>query len=119
MRVQGCVSVVGCASVVGFKELLGKSLKLIKVDRVDEDSVDAVIWQVSIEVCAVEHNSANYDLSEFTHNNAIKQTSTALLKMVSELVSDGKVTQKSLSLTQAIQGHIIYTRDQTTMEVQS
>jgi len=35
-----------CTSVVGFKELLGKMLKLVKVDTVDEDSVDAVILQV-------------------------------------------------------------------------
>ena len=30
----------------GLKELVDKSLKLVKVDRVDEDSVGAVIRQV-------------------------------------------------------------------------
>jgi len=98
------VRVEGCASVVGFKEFLGKLLKLIKVDTVDGDSVDPVIRS---ESRAVKHNGANYDLIEFTHSNAIKPTSTTLLKMVSEFVSDGMLIHKSLSLTQAIQGHII------------
>ena len=35
--------------------------------------------------------------------------------MVSELVSNGKVTQQSLSLTQAVQGHITHTRNQMTL----
>jgi len=41
------VRVECCDDVVGFKELLGKSLKLVKVDRADEDSVYAVIRLVS------------------------------------------------------------------------
>jgi len=36
----------------------------------------------------VKHNSANYDLNEFTHSNTITQTSTPLLKTVSEFVVD-------------------------------
>ena len=50
------VRVEGCACVVGFKELLGSTLKLVKVDTVDEDSVDAVIRQVGCEAHAVKHN---------------------------------------------------------------
>ena len=50
------VHVEGCASVLGFKELLGKSLKLVKVDTVDEDSVGAVMRQVRCDARAVKHN---------------------------------------------------------------
>ena len=42
MMVLSLLCVEGFASVVGFKELLDKSLKLVKVDTVGEDSVDAV-----------------------------------------------------------------------------
>jgi len=105
----------GRASVVGFRHLVGKSLKLVEVDSVDEDSVDAVVRQVKGEARAVQYNSANYDLGEFTYNNTLKQTSTTLLKIISELVLGGKVTKKSLSLTQAVQSHIAGTRTQTTL----
>lgn len=38
-----------------------------------------------------------------------------MLQVISKLVSNGQVTQKSLSLTQAVQGHITGTRNQTTL----
>ena len=43
----------GCASVVGFKDLVGKSLKLVKVDSANDHSVDAVIRQVRREARAM------------------------------------------------------------------
>ena len=43
----------GCASVVGFKDIVGKSLKLVKVDSADDHSVDAVIRQVRREARAM------------------------------------------------------------------
>ena len=50
------VRVEGCVSVVGFIQLLGKSLKLVIVDTVYEDTVDAVKRQVTCEARAVKHN---------------------------------------------------------------
>lgn len=105
----------GCASVVGFRNLVGKSLKIVQEEAVDEDSVDAVLRQVTNEAKAVQYNSANYDLGEFTYNNTLKQTSPTLLHLISRLVSGGEVTKKSLSLSQAIQSHITGTRNQTTL----
>ena len=61
----------GCVSVVGFRELVGKSLKLVKDESVDEESFGPVIRQVRSEARAV------------------------LLKLVAELVSNGEVTKKS------------------------
>jgi hypothetical protein len=109
------VKMEGCASVVGFRHLVGKSLNLVRVDSVDEESLDAVIRQVRSEAKAILYDSANYDLGDFTYTNTLKQTSNTLLKLISELVAGGKVTQKSLSLTQAVQGHITGTRNQTTL----
>ena len=109
------VHMEGCVSVVGFRELVGKSLKLVKDKSVDEESISYVIRQVRSEARAVQHSNATYDLGDFTYNNTIQQTSATLLKLVAELVSNGEVTKKSLSLTQAIQGHITHTRNQTTL----
>uniref|UniRef100_UPI00358E0907 uncharacterized protein n=1 Tax=Myxine glutinosa TaxID=7769 RepID=UPI00358E0907 len=109
------VHLEGCASVVGFRDLVGKSLKLVKVDSVNEERVDAVVRQVRCEAESVEYNNAVFDLGDFTYNNTLKQTSATLLNMISELVSNGKITQKSLSLAQAIQSHITGTRNQTTL----
>ena len=109
------VRMEGCASVVGFRHLIGKSLKLVKDESVDEQSVDTVVRQVRVEARAVQVNNAGYDMGDFTHSNTLKQTSPTLLKLIAELVSSGKVTQQSLSLTQAVQGHITGIRNQTTL----
>ena len=92
------VHMEGCVSVVGFRELVGKSLKLVKDKSVDEESISYVIRQVRSEARAVQHSNATYDLGDFTYNNTIQQTSATLLKLVAELVSNGEVTKKSLSL---------------------
>ena len=60
------VRIEGCVSVVGFRELLGKSLKLVKDESVDEESFGSVIKQVRSEARAVQHSNATYDLGDFT-----------------------------------------------------
>ena len=109
------VRMEGCASVIGFKHLLGKILKIVKAETADEDCVNTIIRQVKREAQALKHRNADYDLSEFTHKATLEQTSDTLLRVISELVSNGQVTQKSLSLTQAVQSHITGTRNQTTL----
>ena len=52
---------------------------------------------------------------ETSHSNVVTNTSPTLLKIMSELVSKGQVSKKSLSLAQAVQSHITSTRNQTTL----
>ena len=54
--------VYGCVSVVGSRELVGKSLKLVKDESADEESFGSVIRQVISEARAVQHSNATYDL---------------------------------------------------------
>ena len=51
------VRMEGFVSVVGFRELVGKSLKLVKDESVDE-SFGSVIRQVRSEARAVQHSNA-------------------------------------------------------------
>ena len=105
----------GCVSVVGFRHFVGKSLKLIKTDVVDKESVESVVKDVKKEACDIKYTHAEYDLNSFTHKNTVNQTSATLLKLISDLVSDGEGTQISLSISQVIQSHITNTRNQTTL----
>lgn len=109
------VRIDGCATIVGFRESVAKILKVVRVDDTDEGSIATMVRQIKREARTVKYNSANYDLSEFTQAKTIKSTSPSLLKLVSDLVSGGKVTKKSISLSQSIQSHITSTRNQTTL----
>ena len=105
----------GCETVVGFRNFIGKTLKIVKDNSVDEDHVDAVVRLIRNEAKSMQYNNSAYDLSEFTYNKVVENTSATLLRVISELVANGKVNQKSLSLTQAVQSHITNTRNQTTL----
>jgi len=61
------VRVDGCATIAGFRESVAKSLKIFKVDYMDERSIGSVVRQFKHEVRSIKYNSANYDLPpEFT-----------------------------------------------------
>ena len=60
------VGVEGCVSAVCFRELVGKSLNLVKDESVDEESFGSVIRQVRREARAVQHSNATYDLGDLT-----------------------------------------------------
>ena len=109
------VQVQGCATIIGYRESIAKSLKVVQVADMDETKIDSVVRQIKQEARSVKYNSANYDLAEFTHSNTIKATSPTLLKLISDLVSSGEITKKSLSLSQSIQSHVTGTRNQTTL----
>ena len=111
------VWVDGCATMVGFREAVASILKVTKVTDVDESSADSVVRQIKHEAQSIKYNSANYDHSEFTQENTVKSTSSTLLKLVSDLVSDGEVTKKSLSLSQSIQSHNTGTWNQTILGI--
>ena len=70
--------------------------------HLSEDSVAVIIRYVRSDAPAINHNSANYDMSEFIHRYAIKQTSTTQDGLRIGFGWQGYT--KSLSLTQAIQG---------------
>lgn len=89
------VGVNGCATIVGFHETIAKSLKLITIDDIDERSTASLVIEIKNVARLVKYSSANYDLSKFTEENTIKVTSPGLMKLVSELVPDGKVSKKS------------------------
>ena len=104
----------GCASIIGFREVMGKSLNVVKLEFDDDDSVDTVVREIRTEARALKYQSGNYDPGELTIGNILKQTSSTLLKLISMLVSNGTVTKQSLSLSQSIQAHITNTGYQTT-----
>ena len=107
------IHVDGCASIIGFRETVGKKFQMVHAD--DNDHVGDVVRQIRTEARAVKYNSANYDLSEFTKAKTIESTSATLLNLVAELISDGEITKKALSLSQTIQSHVTSTRNQTTL----
>ena len=109
------ISMDGCANIVGFRKFIGKSLKLVKVNSVDDDHVDAVVRKIKKEAKDLQYNNSAYDLNDFTYNKVIENTSATLLRIIAELVANGEINQRSLSLTQAVQSHISKTRNQTTL----
>ena len=109
------INVDGCATIVGFRAHIGQILNVVKVIDKDGSAIDSVVRQIRKEARSVKKSSTNYDMSQFTKANTIKATSSTLLKFISDLVSGGEVTKKSLSLSQSIQSHITGTRNQTTL----
>ena len=69
---------------------MGKSLKLVNDESVDEESFGSVIWQVRSEARALQHSNA------WVTSRRISQSSKPVLHS-----STCEVTKKSLSLTQA------------------
>ena len=57
----------------------------------------------------------DYDLSEFCPSKVIANTSCTLLSLIANLVSNGEVTKKALTLTQSIQQYVSGTYNQTTL----
>ena len=91
------LTIEACASIVGFRELIGKTLKVTKVDTVDEEKEDALVRKITTEAHGIPCNSKAYDLGDFTHDKTKQQTSATLLRFLSKLVSKGEVTKASLS----------------------
>ena len=109
------INVDGCATIVGFRAHIGQILNVVKVVDKDGSAIDSVVRQIRKEARSVTNSNTNYDMSQFTKANTIKATSSTLLKFISDLVSGGEVTKKSLSLSQSIQSHITGATNQTTL----
>ncbi len=85
------------------------------MNSVDEEKEDVITRKIKSEACDITSNNKNYDLSDFTYAKTKQDTSPTLLRFVSKLVSNGEVTNASLSLSQSIQYHITNTPNQTTL----
>ncbi len=88
-----------------------------KLCEVADDSLDYVNFlkqQILSELSDLP-KVKNFDLGQFVKENSIKLTSPTLLALVSELVSNGDVTQTSLSISQTIQSHIIKSSTPSTL----
>ena len=85
---------------------------MVKVSGSDEnDDVAKVVRRVEVQVRYIP-SPREYDLSDFTFSKTVADTSEALLRLVSALVSDGNVTKPSLTISQTIQQHINGARNQ-------
>ena len=78
--------VEGCASIVGFRDVVGKTVKMVKYDGVDDESVETVVRRVKTEVLALPRSN-DYGLSQFTFEKTVAHTAPTLLALVSQLVS--------------------------------
>ena len=79
--------------------------------------IDVVVCTVKKEARAIKVSATDYELAQFTYAHTLAHTSSTLLTLVSELVSDGKVSKNSISLSQAMPTHITGARNQTTLEL--
>ena len=99
------INVPGCETEAGLVKNIRGSLKMVKKTMMEGDSAEELTRRIKAEVTGI-NQPHHYDLSEFTYQKILDATSTTLLSLISQLVSDGKVTKKSLSLAQCIQQHI-------------
>ena len=104
----------GCASIVSFRDVVGKTVKMVKYDGVDDESVETVVRRVKAEVLALPRSN-DYGLSQFTFEKTGANTSPALLALVSQLVSNGELNKSAVIISQCIQQHISNSTDQTTI----
>ena len=101
----------GCVSLVCLREHAPQNLKLVTAN--DADPVADVVKIISNEVN--REKLLEYDISSSTMAKAKEGTSSTRLCLVSGFVSSGKVTSKSLSLSQSIQTLINKKFNQTTL----
>ena len=109
------LTIQGCASIVGFREFVGKILKLSKLETTDEEGEDVLVRKITTEARGIPGNNKQYDLGDFTFSKTKENTSATLLRFLSKLISNGKVTKESMSLSQSIQFGITNTGNQTTL----
>ena len=68
------------------------------------------------EVLALPRSN-DYDLSQFTFEKTVANTSPTLLALVSQLVSNGEFNKSAVTISQCIQQHISNSTNQTTLAV--
>ena len=110
------LSIDGNASVVGFRVFLGNIINFNSsmVDAEDDMIEDTLVRKIINEAHKIPFNN-KYDLGDFVHSKVKEQTGTTLLRVISKLVANGKITKRSLSPSQSIQHHITGKNNQTTL----
>lgn len=105
----------GCASLLCFRHFVPIKIKLVETEGEDDLQIDRLVQQIRSEATAIPKET-DYDLSCYNLTDTIiERTGSTLLTVVSRLVSKGKVTKVSVSLTQSIQRHITRNPNQTTL----
>ncbi len=100
------LSVPGCETEIGFRKIVGKTLKITKKSFTDhDDDITNIVSRITSEVTSIPM-PRDYKLSDFHYEQTIKDTSVTLLQLISQLISDGQITKKVLTLAQCIQQHI-------------
>ena len=69
----------GCASIVGFRDVVGKTVKMVNCD-----GVETVVCRVTAEFLVLPRSN-DYDLSQFMFEKTVANTSPTLLALVSQL----------------------------------
>jgi len=62
------LTIESCACIVGFRELIGKMLKVTKVDTVDEEKEDALVRKTTTEAQGIPCNNKAYDFGDITYD---------------------------------------------------
>ena len=102
------------ASIVGLRDVVGKTVKMVKYGGVDDDIVETVVRRVKAEALPLPRSN-DYDLSQFTFEKIATNTCPTLLALVSQLVSNGGLNKSALTISQCIQQHISNSTNQTTL----
>ena len=73
------LNIEGCASIVGFRDYISKTFKVTKLDSVDEEKEDELVWKIKTEAQSILTSNKSYDISDFTHDKAKQHTNATLL----------------------------------------
>ena len=65
---------------------------------IDEEFKDILVRKITTEARVIPSNNKQYDLEDFTCSKTKEKTSVTLLRCISKLVSNGKITKASMSL---------------------
>ena len=105
----------GCERVLGMRSNVGRMVKLVKTMGVDgDDELDKLVRQIQTE-SLVTPKPRDYDLRNFQYTKLIDSTSPTLLRLISCLVSGGRITKQALTLAQCVKQHISGNTNQTTL----
>jgi len=63
-----------CTSILGFRDVVGKTVKMVMYDGVDDESVETVVRRVKAEALALPRSN-DYDLSQFTFEKTCQHMS--------------------------------------------
>ena len=109
------MQIPGCATIIFFRAYLPEHIHLEEAGDNEEYAMTQIKEKIKKEARNITFNNDAYDIGNFRKSQFISDTCPTLLKLISDLVSGRKVTQKSLSLAQSVQSHITHSPNQTTL----